>query len=58
MDIGFLISPIINASGRLEDTGANRIAALLCTDANDEDAKKLCMLKLTGQLKSTRNGKR
>lgn len=40
MDIGFLISPIINASGRLEDTGANRIAALLCTDANDEDAKK------------------
>lgn len=43
MDIGFLISPIINASGRLEDTGANRIAALLCTDANDEDAKKaLC----------------
>ena len=40
MDIGFLISPIINASGRLEDTGANRIAALLCTDANDEGAKK------------------
>lgn len=40
MDIGFLISPIINASGRLEDTGANRIATLLCTDANDEDAKK------------------
>lgn len=40
MDIGFLISPIINASGRLEDTGANRIAALLCTDANDESAKK------------------
>lgn len=40
MDIGFLISPIINASGRLEDTGANRIAVLLCTDANDEDAKK------------------
>ena len=40
MDIDFLISPIINASGRLEDTGANRIAALLCTDANDEDAKK------------------
>lgn len=40
MDIGFLISPIINASGRLEDTGANRIAALLCTDANDEVAKK------------------
>ena len=40
MDIGFLISPIINASGRLEDTGANRIAALLCTDANDKDAKK------------------
>mgnify|MGYP002647803148 FL=1 len=40
MDIGFLISLIINASGRLEDTGANRIAALLCTDANDEDAKK------------------
>lgn len=40
MYIGFLISPIINASGRLEDTGANRIAALLCTDANDEDAKK------------------
>lgn len=40
MDIGFLISPIINASGRLEDTGANRIAALLCTDAIDEDAKK------------------
>lgn len=40
MDIGFLISPIINASGRLEDTGANRIAALLCTDANDENAKK------------------
>ena len=40
MDIGFLISPIINASVRLEDTGANRIAALLCTDANDEGAKK------------------
>lgn len=40
MDIGFLISPIINASGRLEDTGANRIAALLCTDVYDEGAKK------------------
>lgn len=39
-DIGFLISPIINASGRLEDPGANRIAALLCTDAKDDEAKK------------------
>lgn len=39
-DIGFLISPVINASGRLEDTGANRIATLLCNDAKDDDAKK------------------
>ena len=40
-DIGFLISPVINASGRLEDPGANRIAALLCTDVKDDDAKKV-----------------
>ena len=38
-DIGFLLSPVINASGRLEDTGANRIAALLCTDTKDPEEK-------------------
>ena len=37
-DIGFTISPIVNAYGRLEDAGPNKIANILCSDATEGDA--------------------
>lgn len=37
-DIGFGISPVINAYGRLEDQGPKRICNILCNDASEPDA--------------------